>query len=169
MRGNRGGKPSDGSVTARGSGFAFSPRGVDYAYAAHTERCTYLLDGEGVCRRVIVANPRAGERTMGGRLTSEAARMCVGAQYVASIDMRVPGGLIPMPRTGAQMLFAYAGPDGRLAIVRTAPLTRFDSIGAEESQERTYPSIILESLTGEESVTIPFARAGGRQSKRRVR
>jgi hypothetical protein len=151
---------------------------VDYAYAAHTERCTYLLDAEGVCRRVIVANPRMGERTMGGRLTSEAARMCVGAQYVASIDPRADGCLVPLPRPGAQMLFAYAGPDGRLALVRTAALTRFDSIGADESQERTYPSIILEDLSDEDVATIPVSRrvsgrvptaTGGMIPRRRVR
>jgi hypothetical protein len=157
---------------------------VDYAYAAHTERCTYLLDAEGVCKRVIVANPRVGERTMGGRLTSEAARMCVGAQYVASIDPRAEGCLVPLPRPGAQMLFAYAGPDGRLAIVRTAALTRFDALGADESQDRTFPSlpsisaITLNDWTDEDVATIPMSRrvtgnrpaaGGGMIPRRRTR
>ncbi len=49
--------------------------------------------------------------------------------------------------------------------MRTAPLTRFDSLGAEESAERTYPSSLLESIPDdEEMATIPLTRLSGKHA-----
>lgn len=98
------------------------------AYAAYTEGCTFLLDEQGVCRRAVPKRARSGERTFAGRTVAEAARRCVGAQYVASIDVREPGALVPRPCVGASMLFAYVGEGGRIAVVRTGPLLRFEDI-----------------------------------------
>src|SRR5260370_1396142 len=86
------------------------------AYAAHTDACTFLLDEDGICRRVVL---RRRDST-----SALAADRCIGAQYVASIDVNVSGGLVPMPSPGAALLFAYAGEDGRIAVVRTRPLVR---------------------------------------------
>jgi hypothetical protein len=104
---------------------------VSLAYAATTDCCTFLLDQDGVCRRVLMANERRGDPTLGGRTRAQAARRCIGAQYVASIDVRVQGGLVPMPRVGTPLLFAYTGDDGRLAVVRTGPLVRFETLDAD--------------------------------------
>ena len=73
---------------------------IDISYAAHTASCTFLLDDEGICRRIVMA-PR-GKR----RESSRTASRCVGAQYVASLDGSAAGGLVEMPRVGAAMLFA---------------------------------------------------------------
>src|SRR5688572_6122058 len=64
-----------------------------------------------------------GKRQSGSR---NAAR-CVGAQYVASLDPGVPGCLVEMPRVGVAMLFARVDDRGRIALVRTGVVTRFEA------------------------------------------
>ena len=112
------------------------------AYSATTEGCTFLLDEDGVCRRALLHHAsRSGDATLGGRTRAQAARRCIGAQYVASIDVRVDGGLVPMPRVGVPMLFAYTGDDGRIAVVRTGPLVRFETVAPPAPRNaRTSPS-----------------------------
>ena len=106
--------------------------------AATTEGCTFLLDEDGVCLRVLLKGERRGtaDTTLGGRTRGQAARRCIGAQYVASIDVRVEGGLVPMPRVGVPMLFAYTGEDGRIAVVRTGRLVRFETVEQGERAAR---------------------------------
>ena len=53
-------------------------------YAAHTASCTFLLDSEGFCRRIVLA-PNAR------RSAARTAARCVDAQYVASLDGRAAG------------------------------------------------------------------------------
>jgi hypothetical protein len=89
------------------------------AYAAYTDACTFLLDAEGICRRVVLRRR--------GAATADAAERCIGAQYVASIDTTAVGGLVPMPCAGAALLFAFTGEDGRIGVVRTGPLVRFET------------------------------------------
>jgi hypothetical protein len=122
------------------------------AYSASTVGATFLLDEAGVCRRVVLKREAGNQQTVGGRSRSQAARRVVGAQYVASIDTRVEGGLVPMPRCGAAMLFAYADDDGRLAVVRTAPLVRFETMAQPDD---TVPVPELD----DECLTIPLTNA----------
>ena len=90
------------------------------AYTAHTEACTYLLDAEGICRSVLAAS--SGPEARGGPVRIPvAAERCIGAQYVASLDLRQPGGMIAAPTPGAQLLFARTEKNGRITLVRTAP------------------------------------------------
>jgi hypothetical protein len=96
-------------------------------YAAHTASCTFLLDGEGVCRQIVMA-PNASKR----RDSSRTASRCVGAQYVASLDGAVAGCMVEMPRAGAAMLFARVDDRGRVALVRTGTVTRFESYSSED-------------------------------------
>ncbi len=93
----------------------------EITYAAHTATCTFLLDSEGICRRIVMAP--TGKRQSASR---NAAR-CVGAQYVASLDPSVPGCLVEMPRVGVAMLFARVDERGRVALVRTGVVTRFEA------------------------------------------
>lgn len=98
----------------------------DILYAAHTATCTFLLDAEGICRRIVPVHPSA----MTGKRPSEsvrAAARCVGAQYVASLDANVTGMLAEMPRVGAPMLFARSDSRGRISLVRTGSVTRFET------------------------------------------
>lgn len=93
------------------------------AYAAHTETCTFLLDEEGICRQII----RKAWGMQGVPRGEDSAGRCIGAQYVASIDAATKGGLVALPKVGTPLLFAYVGKDGRIALVRTGPLLRFDT------------------------------------------
>jgi hypothetical protein len=103
------------------------------AYAAHTEACTLYLDEDGICRRVV----RLRRATLHGLGAAEdAAERCIGAQYVASLDFETRGGLAPSPEVGKPMLFAYVRDNGRIGLVRTGPLVRFDTRPAETMVEK---------------------------------
>lgn len=129
------------------------------AYSATTDGATFLLDDMGVCRRVLLKHVAREQHTLGGRTRSEAARALVGAQYVASIDTRVAGGLVPMPKPGAAMLFAYQGDDGRLAVVRTGPLVKFETLGSPPADDT------LRDLDYEdECMTVPLHQSGERST-----
>ena len=99
---------------------------IEISYAAHTASCTFLLDDEGICRRIVVA-PK-GKRREGSRT----AVKCLGAQYVASLDGCAAGGLVEMPRVGAAMLFARVDENGRVSLVRTGVVTSFESHAGED-------------------------------------
>jgi hypothetical protein len=128
-------------------------------YSASTAAATFLLDEQGICRRVLLKRASSNEQTLGGRSRHQAAKLVVGAQYVASIDTRVEGGLVPMPRPGAAMLFAYSDESGRLAVVRTAPLVRFETIMQPDD---TVPVPDLD----DECMTIPLHQSGERVTPR---
>lgn len=98
---------------------------IEITYAAHTASCTFLLDSEGICRRIVMA-PK------GKRSVSRTAARCVGAQYVASLDGSAAGGLVEMPRVGAAMLFARVDENGRISLVRTSTLMSFESQAGED-------------------------------------
>jgi hypothetical protein len=61
------------------------------------------------------------------RRGTEGAARCIGAQYVASLDKRAPGGIIEAPQLGTSMLFAKADESGRISLVRTGTVTRFET------------------------------------------
>jgi hypothetical protein len=96
---------------------------IEIAYAAYTATCTFLLDEAGICRRVVMASTKRPNE-------SKPLARCVGAQYVASLDARISGGLLELPRVGASMLFARADDRGRIALVRTGVVSKFESRGA---------------------------------------
>ncbi|HEY1690970.1 MAG TPA: hypothetical protein VGG39_02345 [Polyangiaceae bacterium] len=142
---------------------------MSFAYAASTDGCTFLLDEDGVCLRVVLKHERrsAKDTTLGGRTRGQAARRCIGAQYVASIDVRVDGALVPMPRVGMPMLFAYTGEDGRIAVVRTGRLLKFetltpadDDIPVEWDHTQDAPD------TDDQCLTIPLHQSGERKTPR---
>jgi hypothetical protein len=116
---------------------------IDISYAAHTASCTFLLDADGICRRIVMA-PK-GKR----RESSRTASRCVGAQYVASLDGVAAGGLVEMPRVGAAMLFARVGENGRVSLVRTGALIRFETKATEDpfvescSVETSAPEVVF--------------------------
>jgi hypothetical protein len=91
-------------------------------HAAQTESVTFLLDESGICF-AVVATPSAPPESF-ARARGSAER-CVGAQYVASVDVTTAGGLVAMPREGTPLVFAAIDGDGRVALVRTGPLVRF--------------------------------------------
>ncbi|HVH42285.1 MAG TPA: hypothetical protein VM925_08065 [Labilithrix sp.] len=115
----------------------------DITYAAYTNSCTFLLDSEGVCRRIV---PSPGlKRTPKGRDAATAATRCVGAQYVASLDASLPGMLAEMPRVGIPMIFARVDERGRVSLVRTGVVTRFESQRADDPFSDRAPSVSVET------------------------
>lgn len=133
----------------------------EITYAAHTSSCTFLLDAEGVCRRIVVAP--SVNRALTGAKSRDAARSaarCVGAQYVASLDPTVSGMLAEMPRVGASMLFARVDERGRVSLVRTGLVTRFESHRAEDPfvEAEPLPSVSVETSAPVISPAVPTPR-----------
>ena len=92
---------------------------MEIAYTAHTETCTLLLDAEGICRSVLAASNAPSLRIGRPKRIPASAEKCIGAQYVATLDLRDPGGMAPAcpsrgrrcssrgsTRTGASRSFA---------------------------------------------------------------
>ncbi len=107
---------------------------MELPYVAFTEPCVFGLDEDGVCREVV---PRSGASEKDIAI----ARRCLGAQYVASLDASVDGLLTQLPQAGARLLFACTNDDGRIVLVRSAEVERFDSreelaIHEEEDKHR---------------------------------
>ncbi|MFO0743029.1 MAG: hypothetical protein U0270_44560 [Labilithrix sp.] len=113
-------------------------------YAAHTATCTFLLDSEGMCRKIVMApNASASPRA---RETARAAARCIGAQYVASLDGSAPGLLTDTPKVGTAMLFARTDDNGRISLVRTGHVTRFERHVEEDPfVEHERPSVVATS------------------------
>ena len=91
---------------------------MDIAFVAQTRVCTFLLDAEGICLWTI-PRPEASAKER------EAAELCLGAQYVASLDRDAEGLLIKDPKEGTRLVFARVGDDGRVRLVRSGPLLEF--------------------------------------------
>jgi hypothetical protein len=85
------------------------------AYAVHTRTCTYLLDDDGVCRWIV-----SQQGVVPGHV-----RQCVGAQFVACLDLSVEGGLSGELRQGARALFVRHA-DDNMVLLRTGDITRVD-------------------------------------------
>lgn len=90
---------------------------MEIVYAAYTETGTFMLDERGVCRWAV-APP--------GKTHATVPEKIVGAQYVATLDIASPGGLVDLPRVGCPMLFASVDETGRVQLVRTQAVTRFE-------------------------------------------
>jgi hypothetical protein len=103
------------------------------AYVAQTRDHLLMLDDEGVCLHV---HRRSADL---GTAASEGALRCLGAQYVATLDPSEPGFLGHEPTLGAPMLFAKVGPTGKISIVRTGPLERFDPRLGDDTERKTEP------------------------------
>jgi hypothetical protein len=101
---------------------------MNFAYVAHTEACTFLLDAEGVCRWLI---PKHGA----DEATLKIAERCVGAQYVASLDRDAEGLLVHMPKPGTRLLFACVSEGGRIFLVRSGPVLKFEDADAPATTE----------------------------------
>jgi hypothetical protein len=92
----------------------------EMAYAVHTGTCTYLLDEDGICRWTLSPTGAAAPGT----------DRCVGAQFVASLDLNEAGGLVGELRIGAAALFARVE-GGRYVLLRTAAIEHVEFRGGE--------------------------------------
>lgn len=131
------------------------PTVSEITYAAHTASCTFLLDADGICRRIIpIESSRRGSSS--SKREARSATRCVGAQYVASLDPSVTGMLADMPRIGAAMLFARVDERGRISLVRTGAVTHFERHEEEHpfDSERASGSNELPSHSVETSAPV---------------
>lgn len=103
----------------------------DMTYAVHTETCTYLLDDDGVCLWTL---------SPGGHAAAATDR-CVGAQFVACLDLTAPGGLVGELRLGAAALFVRRE-HGRFVLLRTLPIDRVEERARSEEDSRAYRSVL---------------------------
>jgi hypothetical protein len=87
----------------------------EMAFAVHTRACTYLLSADGVCRWIVSKQGAV----------SDHVRQCIGAQFVACLDLRVEGGLVGELAVGARALFVRHDAD-RLVLLRTGPVEHVD-------------------------------------------
>lgn len=103
----------------------------EMAYAVHTSTCTYLLDDDGICRWIVSQQG----------MVPPHVRQCIGAQFVACLDVTVEGALVPELRVGARALFV--GHDGeRMIMLRTGAIQHVDDRRAEcgeETKEQPIP------------------------------
>jgi hypothetical protein len=118
-------------------------------YAVHTDSATYLLDDEGICRWIISPNG----------LLPAASSSVVGAQFIACLDLRVPGGLVGELRVGAAALFVRPDDEGRIVMLRTAPISHVES-RAEASDEEQPRSTRASSRPPAPKLPAPRPSAG---------
>jgi hypothetical protein len=86
-------------------------------YAVHTEACTYLLDDDGLCCRIL--SP--------GGLVTPGMSAAIGSQFVACLDLTIPGGLVAELRVGSAALFATKDEKGRYVLLRTSPIQHIEA------------------------------------------
>ena len=112
---------------------------MEIAYAAYTESATFMLDAKGVCLWVVPSPSRSGTGEMWR--SKEAADRCVGAQYVASVDATVAGGLVELPRIGTPLIFASVDSSGRVSLLRSGPLLKFEAKTRSRSGVHSRPNV----------------------------
>jgi hypothetical protein len=100
----------------------------DMAYAVHTRTCIYLLDDEGICRWTLAPTG----------VPAPGADRCVGAQFVACLDIRVEGGLVGELMIGAAALFARVE-RGRFVLLRT-PIIEYVEFRSDDEAEADEPA-----------------------------
>jgi len=102
----------------------------DMTYAVHTGTCTYLLDDDGICLWTLSPGGHAAPGT----------DRCVGAQFVACLDLTTPGGLVGELCIGAAALFARRE-HGRFVLLRTLPIERVE-YRAQTEDVRAYRDVL---------------------------
>jgi hypothetical protein len=127
---------------------------MEIVYAAHTQAGVFMLDEQGVCRWAV-AQP--GKREM-------VPERIVGAQYVAALDLGAEGGLVTFPRVGCPMLFAVTDEAGRIRLVRTPPLQRFEDRRNAPTRQPLASKLDTDELTpisnaAPESFPVPLLKA----------
>jgi len=106
----------------------------EMAYAVHTNTCTYLLDDWGVCRWIVSQQGAVPPHI----------RQCVGAQFVAGLDLRADGGLIGELEPGSKALFVRQM-DDRMVLLRTGDIQRVDDRRQPEPDDPGYAALSLPS------------------------
>lgn len=118
----------------------------DIVYAVHTRAGTYLLDDDGFCRWVL---SRSGARS---------DDRCVGAQFVAALDLRSKGGLVGELRIGSCALFIRSE-NGRFILIRTKPIEHVEIRDGNSEAEDPYQADEHPTEPEPEPVVLPSHHA----------
>ncbi len=98
----------------------------EVAYAVHTKTCTYLLDEQGVCHWIISPT---------GMVPAD-IRQCIGAQFVACLDLTQEGGLAGELLLGAAALFVKRdATTGRFQLLRTGMIFQVETKQGADTNE----------------------------------
>ncbi|MFO0613864.1 MAG: hypothetical protein U0414_14830 [Polyangiaceae bacterium] len=107
---------------------------VDIAYTVHTKSCSFMLDDAGMCRRILSST---------GMVPPD-IKQCIGAQFVACLDLTLEGGLAGELLLGAAALFVKQDATGRMQLLRTGMIfqveTRPDLAALEAAAETGPPA-----------------------------
>jgi len=122
---------------------------MEIVYAAHTESGVFMLDEQGVCRWAV-SSP--------GKTREKVPERIVGAQYVATLDLEASGGLVVFPRVGCPMLFAATDETGRIRLVRTPPLQRFEDRRAAPMRQPLASKLDARALDDDFTPIAPVPR-----------
>jgi hypothetical protein len=122
-------------------------------YAVHTEACTYLLDDDGLCCRIL--SP--------GGLVTPGMSAAIGSQFVACLDLTIPGGLVAELRVGSAALFATKDEKGRYVLLRTSPIQHIEA--RQSTQPLLPPPVVPASLPPVPAVPVPPRARPSRPSK----
>ena len=109
----------------------------EMAYAVHTRTCTYLLDAAGVCRWIVSQQG----------MVPPHIQQCIGAQFVACLDLQVDGGLSGDLRVGGRALFVRHI-DDKMVLLRTGTIQHVDDrrTRSETSDEAPPPAAVQTNL-----------------------
>jgi len=121
---------------------------MDLAYVAHSARCALLLDADGVCRWFVMK--------VEDESAAAAAKRCVGARFVATLDPDAAGLLGHEPCVGKNVLLARVD-DGRVSLVRFGPLVQFERLG-DAVEERDAPPAAASQPAVDEPLTAELPR-----------
>lgn len=106
----------------------------EMAYAVHTKTCTYLLDDGGVCRWVM--SPQG--------VVPAHVRKCIGAQFVAALDLRVEDGLTAALTEGSRALFVrHTGT--HMILLRTGVIEQVDDRRRAHPTEPPLPAAVADT------------------------
>jgi len=104
-------------------------------YLAQTTEHLMMLDEDGVCLGVTPFRPATGASR-----SADGAATYLGAQYVAALDPGAPGLLAHEPTVGVPMLFAKVGASGKITVMRTGSLIRFEVRGGMDTEAGAGPA-----------------------------
>lgn len=127
-----------------------SPHNNEMAYAVHTATCTYLLDEDGICRWII---------SQQGMVPAH-VRQCIGAQFVACVDVTIEGALAPQLRVGGRALFVQNAGD-RMVLLRTGPIQHLDDRRVAQPERDEPPLAAAVRAPGHGQYGKPPARIPG--------
>jgi hypothetical protein len=90
---------------------------ADIAYAVHTRTCSFMLDDGGICRWILSSTG----------MVPPHIKQCIGAQFVACLDLTLDGGLAGELLLGAAALFVKRDASGRMQLLRTGMIFQVET------------------------------------------